>query len=155
MSLGFETNNAWQERESLQNEPETPAVMENTSTEEEEKATAFLELSEIEPQHIHEPVEGQHAPITETEAESEAIDEPETPAQPRRGRKPKDEQERRSVKLSIYLTPKLYEGLKILASIKREDISDMVFSQLENFVERNSENVKKARNFFASLGVIK
>ena len=146
-----------QEREGLQNEPETPAVNDDTSTVQEE-ATAILEQPQIAPVN-HEcavqcdelqcgsPVnEKEHTPITEDE-------QPQT--QPRRGRRPKNEQERRSVKLSIYLTPKLYEGLKFLASAKGEDISDVVFTQLEDFVVRNSENVKNIRNFFASLGAIK
>ncbi len=155
MSLGFDE----QERAGQQNEPETPAVSENTSTGE-GGDTAILE---------HEPVEQEHTPITGTEGQDEPVDvevqdEPDThtlsveavqEGQPRRGRKPKAEQERRSVKLSIYLTPKLYEGLKFLASAKGEDISDVVFTQLEDFVARNSENVENIRNFFASLGAIK
>lgn len=148
MSLGFEDE---QEREGLQNEPETLAVIENTTG-----------------NFGDEPVNVEaNAPITEGQYEPvdvEVQDEPDTlslpveavqEGQPRRGRKPKDAQERRSVKLSIYLTPKLYEGLKFLASAKGEDISDVVFTQLEDFVSRNSENVENIRNFFASLGTIK
>ena len=150
LSLFDDEQEGLQEREGLQNEPETPAVNDDTSTVQEE-ATAILEQPQIEPVN-HEPVnveteaQALHAPITEDE-------QPKT--QPRRGRRPKNEQERRSVKLSIYLTPKLYEGLKFLASAKGEDISDVVFTQLEDFVLRNSENVKNIRNFFASLGAIK
>ena len=157
LSLFDDEQEGLQEREGLQNEPETPAVNDDTSTVQDE-ATAILEQPHKEPVN-HEcevqcdelqcgsPVnEEEHAPITEDE-------QPKT--QPRRGRRPKNEQERRSVKLSIYLTPKLYEGLKFLASAKGEDISDVVFTQLEDFVLRNSENVNNIRNFFASLGAIK
>ena len=135
-----EEHEGQQERESLQVESETFAGNEDTSIVSGE-VTGIYEVSQDEPVNVEAQV-----PITEAEQPQ---------PQARRGRKPKQEDERRSVKLSIYLTPKLYEGLKFLASAKGEDISDVVFTQLEDFVERNSENVENIRNFFASLGAIK
>lgn len=73
----------------------------------------------------------------------------------RRGRKSKPEADRRSVKISIYLTPSLYEGVRLLASARQEDISDVIFSVLDDFVDRNSDKISTVRDFFASLGVIK
>ena len=148
LSLFDDEQEGLQEREGLQNEPETPAVNDDTSTVQEE-ATAILEQPQIEPVN-HEPVnveteaQALHAPITEDE-------QPKT--QPRRGRRPKNEQERRSVKLSIYLTPKLYEDLRDIASYHRQDISDVVFEALEKLVVSEGDDIRAFHLFLASRGI--
>ena len=78
-----------------------------------------------------------------------------TPAQPKRGRKPKAAAEKRTVKLSIYLTPSIYEGMKTLASATQQDVSDIFFTLAEEYVTRNSDKVQDIRSFFARLGAIR
>lgn len=164
-----------EEREGLQDEPETPAVSENTSTGEENAAVSLEhEPVDVEPGNVeaHAMItgyEGQNEPLTDSvteikadtryqsvEAVSQIVkSENKAKTQPRRGRKPKDEQERRSVKLSIYLTPKLYDGVEELASMLKQDVSEVVFTLLEDFVARNSEKMIAHQNFLASIGAIK
>lgn len=171
MSLVFDV----QEREGLQDEPETPAVRENTSTCEENAAVSLEhEPVDVEPGNVeaHAMItgyEGQNEPLTDSvteikadtryqsvEAVSQIVkSENKAKTQPRRGRQPKDEQERRSVKMSIYLTPKLYDGVEELASMLKQDVSEVVFTLLEDFVARNSEKMIAHQNFLASIGAIK
>ena len=88
---------------------------------------------------------------------------PEATAQPvhepvqgvRRGRKSKPEADRRSVKISIYLTPSLYEGAEELAHMMKQDLSSVIFSLLEGFVGRNTDKLRAHQDFLDSLGVIK
>ena len=75
--------------------------------------------------------------------------------QVRRGRKEKPEAERRSVKMSIYLTQRIYDGLKTLAAATQQDISDVIFSLAEDFVTRNEDKIEATKNFFETLGTIK
>lgn len=120
-----------EEREGLQNEPETPAVSENTSTGEEED-TAILE---------DEPVEQEHAPITGTDVQ----DEPDTHSLPvdaepqaqaetpkpknKGGRKVLDPNgEKRSEKVMLYLTPSLMDDLRDLANLYGKSIADYFIS---------------------------
>ena len=71
------------------------------------------------------------------------------------GRKPKPPSEKRSVKLSIYITPRLADDVKTLAACSRQDISDITFTLLEDFVERNRDILENAKSFFSNLGTIK
>ena len=73
----------------------------------------------------------------------------------RRGRKSKPEADRRSVKISIYLTPSLYEGAEELAHMMKQDLSSVIFSLLEGFVGRNTDKLRAHQDFLDSLGVIK
>ena len=139
-----------EEREGLQNEPETPAVSENTSTGEEED-TAILE---------HEPVEQEHTPITGTEGQ----DEPDTHSLPvdaepqaqaetpkpknKGGRKVLDPNgEKRSEKVMLYLTPSLMDDLRDLAYMNRKSIADYVIS----LIERNNEQKQAKLALFREL----
>ena len=80
---------------------------------------------------------------------------PEAPeAQVKRGRKEKPEAERRSVKMSIYLTQGIYDGLKTLAAATQRDISEILFGLAEDFVNRNEDKIKATKNFFETLGTI-
>lgn len=94
-------------------------------------------------------------------AESEALSSVDTSAvesedlKPKRGRKPKPESEKRSVKLSIYLTPEVYEGMRTLAYATQQDISDVFFTLCEEYVSRNREQVNDIRSFFSRLKAIK
>ena len=83
----------------------------------------------------------------------EILDVEETPR--KAGRKPKPPAEKRSVKLSIYITPGLANDVRDLAACSRQDISDITFALLEDFVERNRETLNNARNFFANVGTVK
>lgn len=67
----------------------------------------------------------------------------------KRGRKPKPENERRNVKISIYLTQRVYEAVKALAAGTERDMSDVIFDALEDLAERNSEQVKAYHDFLA------
>ena len=146
MSLGFDE----QERAGQQNEPETLAVIENTSTGEEED-TAILE---------HEPVEQEHTPITGTEGQ----DEPDTHSLPvdaepqaqaetpkpknKGGRKVLDPNgEKRSEKVMLYLTPSLMDDLRDLAYMNRKSIADYVIS----LIERNNEQKQAKLALFREL----
>ena len=73
----------------------------------------------------------------------------------RRGRKVKPDAERRSVKISIYLTHDVYDGMRDLAAASKQDVSDIFFTLASEFVERNADKLNTVRSFFASLGVIK
>ena len=68
---------------------------------------------------------------------------------PRRGRKLKPDAEKRSVKFSIYLTPKVHEALRDLAASVASDISDLILIALEKFIENNDERLQAYRNFKA------
>lgn len=84
------------------------------------------------------------------------IDVPEAQeAQVKRGRKEKPEAERRSVKMSIYLTQGIYDGLKTLAAASQRDISEILYSLAEDFVNRNEDKIEATKNFFETLGTIK
>ena len=107
---------------------------------------AMSEVVEVE-----EGLQGVHEQEAETPLPVEVEEDTPKP----RGRKPKPECDRRSVKFSVYLTPRLYEGAKELASMKQQDLSDVIFSLLEGFVERNSDKLREHQNFLASLGEIK
>lgn len=74
---------------------------------------------------------------------------------PRRGRKLKPEAEKRSVKMSIYLTPEIYEGMKACAAISRQDLSDLFNQIAADCVERNAEAIKEYRRFLDRIGGIK
>ena len=75
--------------------------------------------------------------------------------QVKRGRKEKPESERRSVKMSIYLTQSIYDGLKTLAAATQRDVSDVIFDLAEDFVTRNEDKIAATKVFFDSLGAIK
>lgn len=133
-------------------EPDTLEVTEAT------EATQPVEFVEVEqpedtPETTHTEGSLEVEPVTETMPEGALEFAEDTPK--RRGRKSKPEADRRSVKISIYLTPSLYEGVRLLASARQEDISDVIFSVLDDFVDRNSDKISTVRDFFASLGVIK
>ena len=76
-------------------------------------------------------------------------------SKPRRGRKPKAEEDRRSEKISIYLTPRVYADMRALAHSVGQDISDIFFSLAEDFVERNSERLNAYRDFLAQAKPLK
>ena len=76
-------------------------------------------------------------------------------SKPKRGRKPKAEADRRSEKLSIYLTPQVYADMKTLAHSVEQDISDIFFSLAEDFVARNSERLSAYRDFLAQANPLK
>lgn len=153
MSLGFDE----QERAGQQNEPETPAVSENTSTGE-GKDTGILE---------HEPVEQEHTPITGTEGQDEPVDvevqdEPDTrtlsveavqEGQPRRGRKPKAENADR-VQITVYVRGSVYEGLKTLAQVKSLNISDIAAKAIDRVVEQNSQTIAIAQQALRNLAAL-
>ena len=96
--------------------------------------------------------------ISGTSPESVAQVEPERaaemtdvkPARASLGRKPKAENDRRSVKVSIYLTPALYNGVKNIAALSQQDISTVIFSALSNLVDRNADTLKAYETFCAS-----
>ena len=151
MSLGFEDE---QERAGLQNEPETPAVSENTSTGE-GGDTAILE---------DEPVEQEHAPITGTDVQDEPVDvevqdEPDTlslpveavqEGQPRRGRKPKPEKTDR-VQLGTYVRGEIAEKLKKISEYTGLDVSSIIAGLISEFVERNEEAIKAREEAMRAL----
>ena len=150
MSLGFEDE---QEREGLQNEPETPAVSENTSTGE-GGDTAILE---------DEPVEQEHAPITGTDVQDEPVDvevqdEPDTLSptveaeqqQTRRGRKPKPEKTDR-VQLGTYVRGEIAEKLKKISEYTGLDVSSIIAGLISEFVERNEEAIKAREEAMRAL----
>lgn len=140
--------NMFEEREGLQNEPETPAVSENTSTGE-GGDTAILE---------DEPVEQEHAPITGTDVQDEPVDvevqdEPDTlslpveavqEGQPRRGRKPKAENADR-VQITAYLDRNTYEGVRDIAAFSGDTISDIIARLAVFFVEENASELERVR----------
>lgn len=78
-----------------------------------------------------------------------------TPAQPKRGRKPKAAAEKRTVKLSIYLTPSLYSALDDLAHYDQREISDVIYGLVEDFTERNAEQLLDYRSFLARRKAIR
>ena len=132
-------------------EPESEATEATEAT----KATQPVEVEQPEdtPETTHSEGSLEFEPVTETMPEGALEFAEDTPK--RRGRKSKPEADRRSVKISIYLTPSLYEGVRLLAASRKEDISDVIFSVLDDFVDRNSDKISTVRDFFASLGVIK
>ena len=98
------------------------------------------------------------APVIDAEVKEQEITQnitPEDDTKPRRGRKPKPDDERRSEKFSIYLTPALYEAMKDLAYFSRQDISDIFFSLAADYVERNRDKLDMFRNFLEQAGTIK
>lgn len=146
-----------EEREGLQNEPETPAVSENTSTSE-GGDTAILE---------DEAVEQEHTPITGTDVQDEPVDvevqdEPDTLSlpveaepqeQPRRGRKPKPENADR-VQITVYVRGSVYEGLKTLAQVKSLNISDIAAKAIDRVVEQNSQTIAIAQQALRNLAAL-
>ena len=74
---------------------------------------------------------------------------------PKLGRKSKSETERRSEKFSIYLTPRIYQGMKTLAALSMQDMSDIFFTLASDFVDRNADKLDKAQDFLENLGAIK
>lgn len=111
-------------------------------------------------QTINEPVEVQTSEAEVSDAEDvmdhdsveQSID---NEQQVKRGRKPKPDDERRNVKISIYLTGKVYESMKALAALSMQDMSDIFFTLASDFVERNAEKLNAAQDFLANLGAIK
>ncbi len=75
--------------------------------------------------------------------------------QPKRGRKAKPDAEKRSVKISIYLTPEIYNGLKICAAISQQDLSDFFNQLASDCIERNSEAISAYQAFLDKFGGIK
>ena len=134
MSLGFEDE---QERAGLQNEPETPAVSENTSTGE-EKDTGILE---------HEPVDVDVQDEPDTLSPTvEAVQE----GQPRRGRKPKPEKTDR-VQLGTYVRGEIAEKLKKISEYTGLDVSSIIAGLISEFVERNEEAIKAREEAMRAL----
>ena len=78
-----------------------------------------------------------------------------TESKPKRGRKPKNADERKTVKLSIYLTPSLFADLRDLAHYSQQDISDVLFGLVEDFATRNSEALLDYRSFLARRKILK
>ena len=78
-----------------------------------------------------------------------------TEQKPKRGRKPKNADERKTVKLSIYLTPSLFADLRDLAHYSQQDISDVLFGLVEDFATRNSEALLDYRSFLARRKILK
>lgn len=74
---------------------------------------------------------------------------------PKRGRKPKNAAERKTVKLSIYLTESLFADLRDLAHYTQQDISDVLFGLVEDFSLRNREALLDYRSFLARRKAIK
>ena len=81
----------------------------------------------------------------------EVVDEP----KPRRGRKPKQGNELRSVKLSIYLTSNMFEATRDLAALLRRDVSSVVSEALKEKLDQNAEKIAAFREFLASMDVQK
>lgn len=88
-------------------------------------------------------------PMTEQVEVIESVSDSEQQQPLKRGRKPKPENERRNVKISIYLTQGVYEAVKALAAGTERDMSDVIFEALEDLAERNSEQVKAYHDFLA------
>ncbi len=78
-----------------------------------------------------------------------------TEQKPKRGRKPKAAAEKRTVKLSIYLTPSLYSALDDLAHYDQREISDVIYGLVEDFTERNAEQLLDYRSFLARRKAIR
>ena len=64
-----------------------------------------------------------------------------TVSKPKRGRKPKAAAEKRTVKLSIYLTPSLYANVKDLANLYGKSITDYIVSLIERDTEAKQEHL--------------
>ena len=64
-------------------------------------------------------------------------------------------EDRRSEKLNIYLTPRVYADMKALAHSVGQDISDIFFSLAEDFVARNRERLSAYRDFLAQAKPLK
>lgn len=90
-----------------------------------------------------------------TEKEDTDSPSPVVTDKPRIGRKPKLAADRRSEKMSIYLTPQLMADLKDLSNYSRQDISDVVFGLIENFTQRNSEILQEFREFLSRRKVLR
>ena len=116
----------------------------------ERQGTMMLE-GQAEAEAVNTPKEkaaGFVSPADEHEGIAEA-------SKPKRGRKPKAEEDRRSEKISIYLTPRVYADMRALAHSVGQDISDIFFSLAEDFVERNSERLNAYRDFLAQAKPLK
>ena len=133
MSLGFEDE---QERAGLQNEPETPAVSENTSTGE-GKDTGILE---------HEPVDVDVQDEPDTLSPTVEAEQQQT----RRGRKPKPEKTDR-VQLGTYVRGEIAEKLKKISEYTGLDVSSIIAGLISEFVERNEEAIKAREEAMRAL----
>ena len=72
-----------------------------------------------------------------------------------RGRKPKPQTELRNVKMSIYLTQTVFEGIRDIAAMQRRDVSNVVFDALADLVAQNSAKLNAFQRFLAELDSIK
>lgn len=119
-------------------------------------------FEETEPEVI-EPVSSESVAVQEVTTEENTVSlsmdavEPvnDTPVQHKRGRKPKAATEKRTVKLSIYLTPSLYSALDDLAHYDQREISDVIYGLIEDFTERNAEQLLDYRSFLARRKAIR
>lgn len=94
-------------------------------------------------------------PETEIHVEpSQAVDAVDVePEKVKLGRQPKPESERRSVKISIYMTQSLYDNIRDLAALSRQDVSTVIFYALSELVDRNADTLNAYQGFLANLAI--
>ena len=130
--------------------------MHSEATDKEEPKTMEQEIASdvSEEERVVRPEEaeqeaGEVQSAVSTEGRDREASSPVDTDKPRFGRKPKNAADRRSEKMSIYLTPQLMADLRDLANYSQLDISDVVFNLIEDFTLRNCEILQDYREFLS------